>query len=623
MTNGALGGLETEASKVTDKGIQLADTLMPTAIDVLSGNPHTLAEWLIYIICLPITLPLTFIIAAMRWLMVEAPMVEREILKLVGLDRVANIGKLLSSCNIGGLDFFEPIINALTNPSNEFDLGIMESAASSVTSEGLNIILDPILRPAGYCMNQLYPNKLISPDQAAQLSHRGVIGDDVLGNIMISNGYPGDQSTYLWNLYKQVPDVGSAIQLMNRGYISQDNAITWLRLSGLDGEEASQLINLSHFVPGVGDIMGLIGGDAYSSDLIESFGLIDEYPSNADTDLAKNGADQTIGQMAWVTHWATPGNDILLDMYHRGIIGYDTLMGGLRLNGVPPALRNQVIAQGVTLPMRRMINQMMRYGVIDQTYVFDIFLKFGYSEDDANRLTQLAIKQVNPIEQGDLASDATDAYIDDTIDEPTLITLLKSAGHNDYLASLHAANATHKKNVGILKTIEAYLHDAYINGDMDLSSAVNYMLQYGETPERSKDLTLLWGEEFKHTIKHVSEADARSAYQKGLVNGAQLRSMLGALHYTSSDIDIIIALINTTLPENQEANVAPITTSTGKAKSFTKAELKDMYLDGIIDGNTWWSEMASLGYTDAQISDYAQLISLSAATASGTTTSAS
>jgi hypothetical protein len=601
--------------QVTDKGVQLADTLRPTTIDILSGNPHTLAEWLIYIVCAPITLPLTFIVAAIRWIMIEAPMVERQILKLVGIGRTTALGEVCLKCGLGDIPFFGPLIEAIINPSNEFDLGIMEGAANQALGSGLAIVEDPLLRPVGYCMNRAYPNKLLSAEQSVLANHKGFMNSDAMAYQTAAEGYPGDQATTLWNLTKIAPDAGSAMILLNRGVISEENAIQWMRISGLDQEEAEQLVNLRLHVPSVGEIQGYLVGNGYELDEIEQWGLNDEYPDAADGDLEKNGADQDIGLKTWRAHWMMPGNDILLDMYHRGIIDYASLMSALKFNNVPLSMREKVIEQGVTLPMRRMINGMMRYGVVDEDYVKSIYLQFGYSEDNATRLTLLAMKQINPLEQGDLATDATQAFIDDTIDEPTLVNFLLQAGHNQLIANLHAANAEHKKEVNLLKTIESYVHEAYINGDMSLDDAVNYCLEYGETQARLQQLRLLWQEEMVHTIKHVSEADARTAYTKGLINAVSLRSYLAALHYADADIDLIVAVENATLVAPQEDIVAPITSATGKAHSFTKAELKKMLVNGIINSGQWWLEMASLGYTDAQIQAYAELIAVATTTA--------
>src|SRR5271157_842913 len=173
--------LEQLGGQVTDKGIQLADTLRPTAIDILSGNPHTLAEWLIYIICLPITLPLTFMVAAIRWLLVEAPFIEKEILKLVGIGRTTGLGDICVQCGLNDIPFFGPLVEALINPSNEFDLGIMEAAASGTVMTGLGVVTDPLFRPIGYCMNRGTLNKLVSAEQAAILDHKGLISSDVRG----------------------------------------------------------------------------------------------------------------------------------------------------------------------------------------------------------------------------------------------------------------------------------------------------------------------------------------------------------------------------------------------------------------------------------------------------------
>jgi hypothetical protein len=609
--------IEKVAGEVTDKGVQLADTLRPTAMDILSGNPHTLAEWLIYIICLPITLPLNFMIAAIRWIMVEAPMVERQILKLVGIGRTQLLGQACMECALNDIPFMGPLIDAMMNPSNEFDLGIMEAAASQATSTGLGIILDPIFRPVGYCMNRALLNKLLSAEDAARLDHKGLISSDVRGYLMAAEGYPGDQSDLLWNLTKEAPDAGSAMTLLNRGYISEGNALTWLRIAGLDAEEASQLLNLRWHVPSIGEIQGYLAGNAYTTDIMGQFGLEQEYPGNANTDLAKNGASDEVGLKTWAAHWSPPGIEILMDMYHRRIISKEELYAGLKWNGIPPVMRDPVVAQGVTLPMRRMINGMMRYGVVDEDYVHDIYLRYGFSDADATRLTTLAMKQINPLEQGNLVSDATEAFMDDTIDEATLQRFLEQAGHNKLMTSLHIANATHKKNASLLKTIEQYVKTSYMDGDMSLDEATNYCLQFGETQARLAQLRLLWSEEYNHSSKHVSEGDARSAYSKGLINSSQLRQFLEIQKYDESSIDVIIALENTTMTAYQQNVLSPITSATGKAKSFTKAELKSMYLKGIINSGQWWQSMAGLGYTDAQITAYAELITAAATKATG------
>jgi hypothetical protein len=612
-----IGDLENLGGQVTDKGIQLADTLRPTAIDILSGNPHTLAEWLIYIICLPITLPLTFMVAAIRWLLVEAPMIEKEILKLVGVARTSPLGEIASECGLNEIGAVGGLMDALINPATEFDLGIMESVAGEVAGKALDTVLNPTMRPVGYCVERSLTNKFVEPSMAAEANHMGLLDSGTMAMVMATNGYNGEMSDIIWNSTKESPDIGSALTLLNRGYIDEGSAYNWARISGLEDVDAQALINLRWHVPSIGEIQGFIQGLAYNTDIAGQFGLDQEYPNLADADLAKNGASQDVGIKSWRAHWSPTDTGILLDMYHRNIIGIDEVMAGLKFNGTPPAMRNAVIAQGVTLPMRRMINQMMRYGVIDANYATSMFIKYGFSSDDATRLTQLAVQQVNPIEQGDLATDATTAYEDGLITYDSLISLLKSAGHNDYMATLHAGNAEYKKNTAVLKTVESYCHDGFINGDLTLDEAVQYCLQYGEMPERAAQLRLLWNEEQIHTIKHVSEADARSAYTKGLINAAQLRQYLKNLHYASDDIDVIVALVNSTITAPQESLVAPITNASGKAHSFTKAELKKMYLGGIIDGTTWWNSMLSLGYTDAQVNDYAQLIMTATTTATG------
>ena len=602
---------------VADKGIQIADTLRPEAIDILSGNPHTLAEWLIYILCLPITLPITFLVAALRWLLVETPMIEKQILKLVGLDRVSGIGAALNRCNGGVNPILGQIADALMNPSSEFDLGIMEEAAGAVTSQGINYVMNPMLRPIGFCMERAFENNLINADQAAALFHKGFLDQGAVADIAGAYGYGGDVTQELIDLSREAPGFSDTINLLNRGYIDSGTAYNWVRLMGLDPDIADPLINLRWHVPGVGDVMGFIAGLGYSLDRISQFGLDDEYPSDADVDLSKQGADERIGKMAWRAHWSLPDNGMLLDAYHRRMISQDELYSAMAVNGIPPVMRPIVEQQGVTLPMRRQINSMYKYGVIDQAYVHDIYLRYGFAEDDAQRLTLLAAKAVNPYESGNLASDATTAYIDSTIDYNTAKQYLIQSGHSDFEATLHLIGADHQKNSALLKTVESYVHEPVINGDMSVDDALNYVLKYGETVDRASQLRLLWQEELSHTVKHVSEGDARSAYTIGLINATQLRAFLEIQHYTEDDISVIIALENATMQAPQADVLAPITTSSGAAKSFTKAELKKMLVDGVITSDEWWTNMLSLGYTDAQVQAYAQELVIAAQKTTG------
>jgi len=498
----------------------------------------------------------------------------------------------------------------------------MEAAASGAVSTGLGRILDPLTRPIGFCMERMLINNLIEPMQAAQLIHKGLNVPGGISFIGESYGYDSAGTQALLDVTREPAGFMDTLLLLNRGYIDEGTAYNWIRLNGLDDDIAQPLINLRWHVPNVGDVQSYIAGLGYSQDRIDQFGLEDEYPQDANQWLQKNGATDEVGKKAWIAHWSMPQNGILLDAYHRRIISKDELYAGMAVNGVPPVMRSVLEQQGVTLPMRRQINMMFKYGVIDQNYANDIYLRYGFSEDDANRLTALTVKSVNPYEAGNLASDATTAYEDDLVDYDTAKTWLMQAGHSEWEAGLHLLGSTHKKGAAVLKTVESYVHDAYINGDLTLDEAVNQVLQYGEMSERAKVLRELWTEEKIHTIKHVSESDSRSGYRLGLINSSQLRTNLEMLHYDEDSISVIIALENATMQKPQANVIAPITTSSGKAKSFTKAELKKMYIDGIIDSNTWYDEMLSLGYTDAQVAAYAQLMIAGTSTTGGSTSAA-
>lgn len=610
---GWLEGAEKEIGGVSSKGLQLARELAPEAIDVISGNPHTLAEWLIYLALLPITLPLSFMIWAMRWIFVEAPLLVNQIKKIVGLERTGPIGSALERC-AGGIPILGPIIDALTSPSNEFDLGIMEGAATSVADGGISAMMGPITRPIEYCMNRMMPNALVSPDQAAVLFHKGYFDQGSATDTMTAYGFDGGQSQAIIDATRDPPDFMAIITMLNRGYIDSGTAYSWIHQSGTDTDFINPLLQLRQFVPSMGEIAGYMSAYAYSTDIRGQFGLDEEFPTNSMADASKNGASETEARNTWLEHWTFPGPGEAANMMYRGLITREEALALLRAGGIPPTLRTPLLDSQQSIFTQRYIRNLYKYGIVSYAGVEDAYKKIGFNDERAKNMADLAVKMVNPISQNEIADTYKTAYADGLLDYNTAYKAFTAAGHSDYEAKIHLAIADYTKGGNILKEVESYVRTSYLNGDMTLDSGMTYLDTYGITSERKTVLRELWFEQKQHSIKHVSESDARNAYQIGLINAAQLRAFLLQLNYAEDDISIIISIDNATMQKPQSTVIAPITTATGKAKSFTKAELKNMYIDGIIDGNTWWLEMASLGYTDAQIEAYAELITAKAAT---------
>jgi hypothetical protein len=599
--------LNGDVGNLAGKGIQLADQLIPPTPGAFNTNPSTLAEWLIYIILLPITIPLNFCILAIRWCLVEAPLVVTQIKKMVGIGRSTEVGQIVAQCfpsgSLGG-----GIIGALLNPESEFDTGIMEAAVYSFANNCVEAAIQPLLDQISQCAYTVLMPKFVEPAVAASLYNKSMLDEGTAVGICRNYGFDADQSINFMHDAINPPDPITCLTLLNRGFIDSGTAYNWICQNGMLPEFVNPMLALKDYVPSVGEIRGYIQNFGYSEDLIGGYSLADEYPGAANTDLAKNGATEEDGIKAWVGHWTFPNVGDAANMMYRGLIQESTALDILKLNGVPNSFRSILLDSQQSIFTQRYIRNLYKYGIVNFDEVNESYLAMGFNSDRANKMAQLAVKMVNPISQDTLATLMRDAYEDGLVTQATAIQAYEAAGFSEYEAQLHLSVADYQSNSSILKEIESYVKAAYLAGDMTLDDAINYTLQYGQTPARAAILRETWQVNYDKTRAHLSEADSRTAYRLGIFNSSELRSVLTILRYSEDDISTIIAIENASLSSTQANTVAPITTATNKAHSFTKAELKDMLVDGVIDTDTWVTEMASLGYTDAQIADYLSLI---------------
>jgi len=594
-------------TQIRDKGQQLADLLRPNTFGLYNGNPKTLSEWLIYIIAWPIFMPLTWVVEAARWLMVATKFTVWHILGMIGLGGVEPLLREVDNALPEG-NPFKPLLALFLEPESEFGASIVDQAIGGTVSAGLGLILDPLLRPAGYVLEENFQNKLPPEGTIITASLRGTTTSNEYATLMSKLGYSGMMSQAIREASISAPDVNTALTMWNRGYIDEATAQKFIRYNDVIAEFMQPTLEMRKHVPSSGDVYNFAASHVYSEDLVGGFGLQDELPTSGLHDAARNGMDQAEFAKGWIAHWNVPNVSQAFDAFHRGIISQDNVNHWLKYAGIPTWFRPVLTETSRQLVTQRYIRNLLKYGVWNYDQVYNAYKKIGFSDDNAKAMSDLAEKMLNPIQQASTVSEMTSAYADSIISYDVAFSAIRAAGYSDYETQLHLAIADVSRKKSITSLLEQIAKKEYTNGITSIDESMALLRQYGVNEERVQLLAELWPLEQSHTQKNLSESDLRTAYAQGFIDVDYFRYGLILNNYTEQAADLIVSMENAKLEPTRIGGIPAGISTTGALKMFTKAELKSMLVNGLIGSEEWAYQMALLGYSEEQISLYAQLI---------------
>jgi len=185
--------------------------------------------------------------------------------------------------------------------------------------------------------------------------------------------------------------------------------------------------------------------EAFTPEIATRFGQYEDFPAPLAEWAGKKGLSKEWAERYWASHWALPSAGQGFDMLHRGIIDVDELKMLLRALDVMPFWRDKLI-QVAYRPLTRVdVRRMYKEGVLDEAGVYSAYLDHGYSEKNAEAMTEFTVKYTLSQAAKFSSTDVVSAYAKRMVDRSTAASLLRDLGIKSEDVSYILTRADYKR----------------------------------------------------------------------------------------------------------------------------------------------------------------------------------
>lgn len=253
-------------------------------------------------------------------------------------------------------------------------------------------------------INEQCPSLLPTVDQANAAYLGDTITEDVWRCWIRANGYVDEDMDNVLRALRSRPAIRDVIMLWRKGVIGQQEMIDRLRDSGVvDNDDRQRFIDATEQVPTLSDIIRFMVRDADDINVVQQFGLDDEFQNKYGGQLKQwaeaQGIPDIVAQYAWRSHWTIPSPTQLYEMFHR--LGRDAngkpipqfqkyVKDALIQQDILPFWVDKLLDVSYTLPTRVDIRRGYRVGVYTEQDVREQYIKRGYDDKTVDALVRFA-----------------------------------------------------------------------------------------------------------------------------------------------------------------------------------------------------------------------------------------
>ena len=185
---------------------------------------------------------------------------------------------------------------------------------------------------------------------------------------------------------------------------------------------------LAYPIPPIADLITMAVREAFSPAIAARFGQYEDYPPDFGNWAQRKGLTEEWSKAYWAAHWSLPSAQQGFEMLHRGVIGESDLNMLLRALDVMPFWRDKLI-QIAYRPLTRVdVRRMYKEGVLNTAEVYKAYLDQGYSEKNAERMTEFTVKQTLSAQAKFTSTDIIKAFTQRMITRGEATGLLSDIG---------------------------------------------------------------------------------------------------------------------------------------------------------------------------------------------------
>lgn len=238
----------------------------------------------------------------------------------------------------------------------------------------------------------LAPTRLLEIRDLIEAERRGTIDRPEALSQLRAWGYDGARSEIWLGLRDNTIPEADALSWRHRGILSDEDTRANLKARGWIPRDVENLLDASLLIPPVPDLIAMAVREAFSPEIAERFGQFEDFPEPFALAAAQQGISEEWAQRYWAAHWALPSIQMGFEMVHRGVIEQDDLNLLLRAQDIMPFWRDKLTAISFSPLTRVDIRRMHKVEVLSEAEVNRAYHDIGYSDENAERLTDFTLR---------------------------------------------------------------------------------------------------------------------------------------------------------------------------------------------------------------------------------------
>jgi len=307
---------------------------------------------------------------------------------------------------------------------------------------------------------------------------------------------------------------------------------------------------LAHRLPPLADIISMAVREAFSPAVAQRFGQYEDFPADFGKYAEQQGMSEEWAKRYWAAHWGLPSPQQGFEMLHRGVIGESDLEMLMKAQDIMPFWREKMVEIAYRPLTRVDVRRMYKEGILDAGGVYDAYLDNGYSEENAENMTEFTIAYVLQQQSKFTTADVVKAYTNRMIESSEARSLLIMIGMQSADVSYVLDTADYKREWEITDNKTAAIRNLYKKGEYNENTARSELLRL-DLPSDHVD-TLMetwWFEKAAEGVKTWTKAETMGFMASGLITAERGRQELIYMGYDDEHADTYIKAQTWTPPE--------------------------------------------------------------------------
>ena len=370
--------------------------------------------------------------------------------------------------------------------------------------------------------------------------HAGAKLDDIFDDLGHADIHPDYHQKY----YDAVLTKPASTDLVAY-HLRQENNLSDLagdlRRIGIHPDYLDIYKTLANRIPPVADIITMAVREAFTPSIAARFGQYEDFPADFAKYAQQQGLSEEWAKRYWAAHWGLPSPQQGFEMLHRGVIDRGDLELLMKAQDIMPFWRGKMVDIAYRPLTRVDVRRMYKEGILDTNGVYKAYQDAGYSDDNAENMTEFTISYVLTQQSKFTTSDIVSAYTKRMIDRGEARSLLQILGVRSKDTTYILGTADYKREWALTDAKTGAIRNLYKRGEYTDTIARSELLRLDLPADHVNTLMEQWWYERKDDRPNTwTKAETFKFLKASLITVERAEQELQIMGYDAEHINMYL-----------------------------------------------------------------------------------